>query len=35
MPGKVAELDAKLDVLLKATDAKLPKPNPAYKGKLN
>ena len=28
---KVAELDAKLDALLKSTDAKLPKPNPDYR----
>ncbi len=32
MPGKVAELDAKLRRWLASTNAKLPRPNPGYRG---
>ncbi len=35
LPDKVAELDKKLDELLTATNAKLPKPNPDYRGKIS
>jgi len=33
LPGRVADLDAQLDTLLKETNAKLPKPNPEYRKK--